>query len=715
MTLFINKKIYNILIYRGEKMKKNIKRIMLTLFLILGFSSYLVSCTNQESTINPEIFDHLSFNDKSVVCDGTSHSILLEGEVPEGFTVEYTNNTGIESGEYYSIADIKDNHGNIVKSYRATLSLDNPDNQAFEDYLDEFFVAYLEGDQLSVNIFCENPSAFGLGRYTASWYTYTSGPDMSQESIEEIERMLVELANYDVSKLSQRQLIAYHQIEKFLEYQKETYEIKDIDFIKNHYVDQFGGYVADFGTYMEAYTLREKADVQDILDFIVSTEEAFSSYVTYLEDKVEAGYPLSNYTLNEMQNYLDDVLASVENGGRYYLADVLEAKVDAVEFLSAEEKSSFKEKISEAISTEFMNGVKVLREGVVSQKGKLTQSKEGYWASYANGQQVYELELGNLLGLDDFNIDSYMEELTTSFADFNKKATKALETLIRNYQIGSMLELELLLSKTAVFNGTPDEMMDYLREFAKTIVPSLKTNPNITIKEMDEASAKVSNAVAYYMKSALDNDKQEFITLNPVSKGDMNNVLSTLSHEGYPGHLYAYCFSKELNLHNISKIMTSTAHGEGWACYVQQKLYEYAIANTTNKKSKEVFEYLYYSQLSGHFLETILDAKIHCEGWKASDISKFMKQNGYDDSLSTANEIYNLLIETPASYAAYGYGKLFFYNLHEEAKGILGDNYNEIEFNTMLLSKGWTSLGELKETYTTYMKKKCHKLGLQFE
>ena len=47
MTLFINKKIYNILIYRGEKMKKNIKRIMLTLFLILGFSSYLVSCTNQ--------------------------------------------------------------------------------------------------------------------------------------------------------------------------------------------------------------------------------------------------------------------------------------------------------------------------------------------------------------------------------------------------------------------------------------------------------------------------------------------------------------------------------------------------------------------------------------------------------------------------------------------------------------------------------------------
>lgn len=54
------------------------------------------------------------------------------------------------------------------------------------------------------------------------------------------------------------------------------------------------------------------------------------------------------------------------------------------------------------------------------------------------------------------------------------------------------------------------------------------------------------------------------------------------------------------------------------------------------------------------------------------------------------------------------------YNLHEEAKAILGDVYDEIEFNTMLLSKGWTDLGYLRETYNEYMMKKCHQYGITF-
>ena len=85
---------------------------------------------------------------------------------------------------------------------------------------------------------------------------------------------------------------------------------------------------------------------------------------------------------------------------------------------------------------------------------------------------------------------------------------------------------------------------------------------------------------------------------------------------------------------------------------------------------------------------------------------------GYNSS--QAQEIYNLLIETPASYASYGYGKYFFVSLHNEAKQILGNAYDEIEFNAMLLSKGWTSLGELKNTYDSYMAKKCHKYGIPY-
>ena len=58
--------------------------------------------------------------------------------------------------------------------------------------------------------------------------------------------------------------------------------------------------------------------------------------------------------------------------------------------------------------------------------------------------------------------------------------------------------------------------------------------------------------------------------------------------------------------------------------------------------------------------------------------------------------------------------KLMFTRLHDEGKEILGAFYDEVEFNAMLLSKGWTSLGELQNTYDEYMVKKCHELGLTY-
>ena len=217
------------------------------------------------------------------------------------------------------------------------------------------------------------------------------------------------------------------------------------------------------------------------------------------------------------------------------------------------------------------------------------------------------------------------------------------------------------------------------------------------------------------MKSALDNTKGEYITLNPVKLKDSTStdVLGTLAHEGYPGHLYAYVYSKELGLSNLATVMTSTAHGEGWATYVELALYEYAMANSTDKGFIKVMEYLYANQLSGFLLETRIDAGIHLEGWTVEDVATFMDELGY--SSDSAGEIYDLIIEMPTQYAAYGYGKLFFNKLHREAKSLLGIHYDEIEFNAMLLSRGWTGLDILQETYDAYMATKCHELGIEYK
>ena len=414
-----------------------------------------------------------------------------------------------------------------------------------------------------------------------------------------------------------------------------------------------------------------------------------------------------------MITYLNDVLKEhdPEMEKYYYLQNVLCAKIDGLDFLSSEQKENYKNSIIEAFENSFIPGVKALRDGLKECKGKLAKEDEGYWAAYEDGKDLYLLELDSLLGLNDFNIDTYIMEVDKALNNSVKEATAAQNTLINKYKIQTYTQLENLMAKVKIYDGTPEEMLEFLYEFAKTIVPELSYKPNISVKEMDEASAKVSNAVAYYMKSAVDNFENEYITLNPVKLGDSNDVLGTLAHEGYPGHLYAYCSSKKSDLHELSMIMTSTAHGEGWATYVELKLYEYALANTTDEKSKDVYKYLIANHKSGFMLETRIDLGIHAQGWGVEEIENLLDSLGY--SSSYAKELYDQLIEMPTTYNAYGYGKYYFMKLHDDAKAVLGKYYNEVEFNEMLLSKGWTNLGELKNTYDEYMTKACHKYGIQ--
>ena len=157
--------------------------------------------------------------------------------------------------------------------------------------------------------------------------------------------------------------------------------------------------------------------------------------------------------------------------------------------------------------------------------------------------------------------------------------------------------------------------------------------------------------------------------------------------------------------------MTSTAHAEGWAKYVELKLLKYIPNNTpyTNKDLQAVrifCDYMYYNELLAYSLYTYVDFGIHYLGWKTAEVANALEKAGFDGS--NAQSMYRTLIEMPTQYAAYGYGINFFVDLHDQAKEALGKNYNEIEFNSMLLSKGWCSLDELKKMTDEYIEKTNH-------
>ena len=290
--------------------------------------------------------------------------------------------------------------------------------------------------------------------------------------------MLAELEAFKDADLNDLQESAYKTIESFLNYYVEYYSIEDYFFSQILYVDQFGGYVADFGTYMEAYSLRSEVEVQDIVKYLESTKTAFPSYLDFIKDKTEKGYALSDFTITEMRKYLSEIIDSGEN---YYLKDILCEKIDGLSFLTDEKKTSYKEQVATGIKDYFIVGVQDLYDGLKEYMGKLSKEDEGYYAKYENGKDMFIFELEDLLGIE-INTEEYIMEVEKAVQKTIEDVTATQQVLIDKYSVKSWSQLESIINKNVIYKGTPDEMVVYLKEFAKTIVPDLQSNPDIKIK-----------------------------------------------------------------------------------------------------------------------------------------------------------------------------------------------------------------------------------------
>ena len=649
------------------------------------------------------------FQSQTFIYDGTEKEITLK-KVPAGHTVEYENNKATEQGKYKATCKVFDKKNNLVDTYNAILTIDNPENTEFQEYLDASFVEFLGDDYISWNIFAKDPAKFGLTREEenkATWYSYTSLPEnYKQENYDIMVSNLEELNEFKNQRLSFSQI---KSLDLLIEYVEENIAYYNPEGIYNemtalHYVDSFGGYAADFPTYIEAYALRSKQDVIDVLSYIESLPEAFATYPTYVNDRLQAGYPLSDYTLDGMITYLKNVTKNKED---YYLVDLLQQKISQCEFLTTEEKTTYSDNVATYFDSYFMPAHEQLITDLTPYKGKCTGKWANYLAAYGEvGKAEYEFTLKSTLGLHNLDLNKYNEYLDENIKKYNDKLNATINRANRLNSSDYALFTRLVNGESVVGIDDPEKMVDYLKDFAKTIVPDLATSPNITIKYMDEATAESSNALAYYMKSALDNDENEYITLNPLTSLDnKNDTLATMAHEGYPGHMYAYMYSKQSDISNLAKIMTNLTHGEGWATYVSLKLYDYIRNHNAFENNKNVVsilcDYMYCVDILSYLAYTKIDYMIHMQNKTVGQVSTFLNSIGFNGD--AAQEIFSTLVEIPANYAAYGFGRVFFLDLHLYAEETLGEYYSEKDFNAALLSSGWCSLDRLIDIAEEYI------------
>jgi len=561
------------------------------------------------------------------------------------------------------------------------------------DLLAESLAMSLMGsDAFAWNVFSVNPKvSYGAElQDNPTWYSYTP---ISQEDLSDLCTGLQYyqqlLAKIKTNKLSESEMITYRSLEDSLNDYLSLYSsphAAEFILINGSYITSDGGYVAEFASTVENYSFRNETDVKHLLSMLKSTEEAFATYVDYAAARANAGMPLYDYTLNSMQEYLNGI---TELGENYYLYSFIEHKIDAVNFLTADAKAAYITSYKTALTNNFMDGVQVLSQGLGAYKGRVAKTEKSYLAAYGEiGREFYEWNFAHKTGIRNANLNDVYNELVTAYTASRESMQSALDSAkqletankaaydeFKAYYDGEKVYLDLT---------TPEDIIDYLKDAAKNIVPDLKVTPEIGFKYLDSTVEQISPVLAYYLRSPMDDTRSpESITLNGYRLAEEpSELLTTIAHEGYPGHLYAHVREKEQGVKLITTLSSSLAFTEGWAMYVELAVINNIAAETNSEALKLYCEYDTHRIVAGYLNSVIYDMQVNYFGKDAA----YYVANGYEEA--RAQELIEAFMEDPSVYVSYGYGVYYMRELHDYARESLGEAYNEIEFNGKLLSEG---------------------------
>ena len=631
--------------------------------------------------------------------DGEVHSVEINGPVANGFEVVHENNNQTEAGKYYVTSKlVNKNTQEVIDEYYSILEIDNPQNEEFEAYMDEFLILLLEGDQRSVNFLFNNPENYGLSHYEAKLPEFSLDYSYEEDQAE-LEAIIAELHQFENARLSNEERETYEIVDRYLNY---IYSYTDnMNYMTNSYLGTYLGYQSNLPLELAEYDFRNEQDVKDFIAYLVHAEEAFKTYLEFAQEQARRGYPMTDLVIDNVIAQCEEFVAMGEEN---FLIGIFNEKVDAVEFEFVDNTiEEYKALAKDAIMGSFTNAYQYLADNLPSLKGNATDAK-GLAMYGEEGVEYYLLEMGHVLGFNEIDGDRLFEFVLDKFDEVNAK----FDTVISKMQ--ALSDKEYSSFYYAVINGTPqfaeltfDEIVAYFQEASKNFVPELNVMPEISIKNVPDSLTESFSPAAYFV-SPIDETKYESIYLNQAYTTDYNYIFTTLAHEGYPGHLYQNVYAKSLDINDVRKIIKCSGYQEGWATYVEMESYYYSPVYQKTPGLRLALDYLSLDNQYSLIINALFDLAIHYKGMNPDELAAFFSELlGSEYTAADFIDAYNQLCEIPTNMSMYAISFLIFDELRTSAEKTLGEHFDIIEFNKVILDCGSCPLEMVIEKVQEYI------------
>lgn len=531
---------------------------------------------------------------------------------------------------------------------------------SFDRFTMDIFRHELSGNTINLHYTLSDPKTYGIKEEAPSFGSFNR--DSMKEELAYLKDCKDRLSRYLKWGLNEEDRFTAEILEWWLDGQilSETYY---------YYQEPLGptlGIQAQLPVLLAEYPFRTEEDIETYLALLCTLPEYFEEIADFEKEKSEQGLFMTDEAL-------DQILAQCRSlfpvSNSHFLAVTFKERLEQCGFLDSDRRISYE-----------AENLKNLRRYVEPAYTKLCLALEDLRGTGTNpcglyhtpdGIRYYEYLLSYSIGTD------------RSMAQIHRLLDEQMEDDYETILYALQQDTNLLdMDSESLAAESPETILTSLQEQIKDQFPQPR-EISWQVKEVPDSLSEFLSP-AFYMTPAIDTPQQNTIYINPSYKPNRTELITTLAHEGYPGHLYQNCFENTKNYSPVRNLFYIGGYTEGWGLY--SEFYAY--------------DFLGFSKTQGEFLRAAaslnfavcasLDLAIHGEGWTEADCAAYLSSFGITDE-TQIHELYLNILEEPSNYLKYYLGYLEICSLKESALAPSSNSVSGLsllDFHTWFLEAG---------------------------
>ena len=563
------------------------------------------------------------------------------------------------------------------------------EDSQFRSFTREVFQKEVSGSMLTLHYSLADPEKKNIARPAPTLGTVSYDNTASIHQCQEYLKKLLSFSYSDLSRenrlISDMLLLYFHTSEASLQ-----------NGFPEEILSPSLGIQAQLPVLLAEYAFYKDQDISDYLNILVSIEPYFESILQYEQERAHQGYFMSDTTLDRILEQCREFVKDPENN---YILDVFSQKLKEYGKFTDSEQNELMNRHKEILLNKVIPAYEKLITGLNALRGS-GKNPMGL-AYYKKGQKHYEYLLQTETGCYD-SVKKIQQRLYAQLADDTTRIQMMLKeqpSLLRKMNKGTDLD-----------TFQPAKALQILQKKSEKDFPALPETVSPDIRYVHK-SMEAYSSPAFYLTPPLDTGSPNVIYINPSSQTSNLELFTTLSHEGFPGHLYQTVYFGSCDPDDIRYLITSSGYVEGWATYVESYGYQYAADYLDDPAASDLTALAWMNRSINLCIYSLMDIGIHYHGWTPDAAASFLKNFGITDT-SVVQEIYQYIVETPGNYLKYYLGYLNFLDLRQKWQDTLGEHFDLKKFHQKILETGPVSFPVLQKYMDQELSEKGEAMSL---